>query len=66
MHWFLVISLLNTDEIIVKQMENKAECQKLKKEFNVKVRKKVSGILDVSCEEGEVMETYEVNKDELL
>ena len=67
MEWFLVISMFGTDEVLIKPMQSKMDCVKVQKEFNKKVRKKIKTISDVTCEQGEIMETYEaVNKDEIL
>ena len=69
MEWFLVISMFGTDEVLVKPMQSKMECVKMQQEFNKNVRGKIktSEVKDVTCEMGELMETYEaVDKDEIL
>lgn len=65
MEWFLVISMFGNDEVLIKAMQSKADCVKVQKEFNKKVRKKIKDIKDVSCEQGELMESFEAGvKDE--
>lgn len=68
MHWYLVISMIGSDDLLVKQMESKEECVKVQKEFLAKVAKKVKNFEDISCEEGELMDKIDtgVKKDEVL
>lgn len=67
MEWFLVISLIGSDELLVKRMESKQECVKIQKEFSRKVQGKLKDIRDVTCEQGEVFESYNAGiKDEVL
>jgi len=67
MEWFLVISLIGSDELLVKHMESKQECVKVQEEFSKKVQKKLKDIRDVTCEQGEMFESYNAGvKDEVL
>lgn len=67
MEWFLVISMFGSDELLVKRMESKSECVKVQVEFSKKVRKKIKDIRDVTCEQGEVFESYNAGAtDEVL
>lgn len=67
MEWFLVISLIGSDELLVKHMESKQECVKVQEEFSKKVQKKLKDIRDVTCEQGELFESYNAGvKDEVL
>jgi hypothetical protein len=65
MEWFLVISLYGDPTLLVKPMQSKAECQKTIEKFNKKIKQKLTDnslINSVSCEEGELMESYEVSQ----
>ena len=66
--WFLVISILNSDELLVKEMKSKEECIKVQKEFAKKAQKKIKQIQDVTCEYGSVMNSIQTNspKEEYL
>lgn len=68
MSWFLVISILNSDELLVKEMHSKQECIKVQKEFSKKVQKKIKQIETVTCEYGSVMDSIQTNipKEEYL
>ena len=69
MSWFLVIYMLGSDDLLVKEMPSKEECVKQQKEFIKKVQKKVKELTDITCEEGQVMESIsieEYKKDEIL
>lgn len=57
MKWFLVITMLNSDELLVKEMPSKAECIKQQQEFTKKVLNKIKSIEDITCEEGQIMES---------
>lgn len=63
MEWFLVISMFGSDQVLVKPMYSKIECVKNLKEFNKNIKKKIADsyvIEKVTCEQGELMESYEV------
>lgn len=69
----MVISLYGDPTLLVKPMQSKAECQKSVREFNKKIKQKLTDnslINSVSCEEGELMEIYssplEVNEEEIM
>lgn len=69
MDWFLVISLLNSDELLVKRMHSKEECIQAQTQFNKTARKKIKQIEDVICEEGDIFESYDTGgnkQDEIL
>lgn len=68
MDWFLVISLLNSDELLVKRMHSKEECIQAQTQFNKTARKKIKQIEDITCEQGDIFESYDagVQKDEIL
>lgn len=69
MNWFLVVYMLGSDELLVREMSSKEECIKQQKEFKKKVLKKVKGIQDITCEEGQIMNsisTEENKEDEIL
>lgn len=69
MKWFLVVYMLGSDELLVKEMPSKNECVKQQTEFKKKVMKKVKGVQDITCEEGQIMDsisTEENKKDEVL
>lgn len=68
MKWFLVVYMLGSDELLVKEMPSKAECIKQQKEFTKKVLKKIKSIEDITCEEGQVMDAISTNneKEEVL
>jgi hypothetical protein len=64
MEWFLVISLLASDEVLVKQVSSKTECIKLQTEFKKKMPRNVkSQIESVSCEQGSLLESYKAKGD---
>jgi hypothetical protein len=61
--------MLGSDELLVKEMSSKEECIKQQTEFKKKVLKKVKGIQDITCEEGQIMNsisTEENKEDEIL
>ena len=66
MEWFLVISMFGDPDVLVKPMHSKMECLKLRKEFN-KINKNEL-IESVTCEQGELMESYNVKgeSDEIM
>lgn len=66
--WFLVVYLIGSDEVLVKQMTSKEECIKTQKEFETKVIKKLKSIEAITCEEGSVMEpiSKQGEKEEIL
>lgn len=67
--WFLVVHLINTDELLLKQMPSKQECIKQQKIFKKKINNKFNEIQSISCEEGTVMNTISIedpNEDEIL
>lgn len=66
--WFLVISVVNSDELLVKEMPSEEECIKIQKEFVKKTKKKIKQIQDVTCEYGSVMNSVQTNipKEEYL
>jgi hypothetical protein len=67
MEWFLVISLLASDEVLVKQVSSKAECVKLQSEFKKKMPKNIKNQIEyVSCEQGSVLESYKAQGDSPL
>ena len=69
MNWFLIVYMLGSDELLVKEMSSKEECIKQQTEFKKKVLKKVKGIQDITCEEGQIMNsisTEENKEDEIL
>lgn len=68
MHWFLIVSMFGTDELLVKQLNTRQECLRMAKDFKLKMKKKMNQIEDVYCEEGEIFETYDAGakKDEVL
>ena len=67
MKWFIVVYLLGSDDILVKEMNSKQECMKEQKEFKKKVINRFKEIQDITCEEGEIMNTISRKKeDELL
>lgn len=61
--WYLVIALSNSDELMVKEMPSKKECIKSKNEFMKKFKGKMHDIDSVTCEEGTVMESTTVKKE---
>jgi len=69
MDWFLVITMLNSDELLVKRTHSKQECVQIQSEFKRKVSKKLKQIESISCEQGELMESYDAGgkkEDEVL
>lgn len=58
MNWFLVISLLGSDEVLVKQMESKEKCisEQTVMEKTIKVKKDTLMIESISCEFGYIEE----------
>lgn len=66
--WFLVVYLIGSDEVLVKQMASKQECMTTQKEFEAKVLKKLKNIEAITCEEGSVMEptSKKTEKEEIL
>lgn len=54
MKWFLLIFLLNSDEILVKQFDTQKQCEKHKK-----ILKKTFTKEELTCEKGEIFEQYE-------
>ena len=69
MDWFLIISMLHSDELLVKRTESYKECIKLEKQFNKKIKHRHKDIDKVYCEQGEIFETYDAggnNSDENL
>jgi hypothetical protein len=56
MKWILLISIFNSDDLLVKEYNTQKECVQIKKEFLKKVKNK--SIKSVSCEEGTIMESY--------
>lgn len=53
--WFLVVYLVGSDDVLIKEMPSKQECIKTQKEFEVKVLKKIKNIEAITCEEGSVL-----------
>lgn len=67
MHWFLVISLIGSDDLLIKQMPSKGDCVKTQEEFKNKMPGKIRGQIEyISCEEGELMESYKTKSEEVL
>lgn len=69
MRWFLVIYMLGSNDLLVKEMPSKEECVKQQTQFKKKVLQRIKTIEDITCEEGEIMEsisTEENKKDEIL
>lgn len=64
--WYLVISMVGTDEILVKQMESKAACVKAQQQFLKKGAKKFKNLADITCEEGLIFEQKTTTKEETL
>ena len=66
--WFLVVYLVGSDEVLVKQMTSEQECIKTQREFEAKVLKKIKNIEAITCEEGSVMESTskKSEKEEIL
>lgn len=67
--WFLVVYMLGSDELLVKEMPSKEECVKQQTDFKKKALKKIKSIEDITCEEGQIMNsisTEENKKDEIL
>lgn len=59
MHWYLVVNLLGSDDLLVKQMESKQDCIKEQKIMQNKIKNKIKYISDITCEEGMIFEQYE-------
>ena len=68
MNWFLVITMLGSDDLLVKQMNSREECLQVKQQFINKAAKKIKTLGDITCEEGMVIEKFDtgVEKDEIL
>ena len=67
MHWFLVISLIGSDDLLVKEMSSKGDCIKTQEEFKKKMPGKIKGQIEyIGCEEGELMESYKAKSEEIL
>ncbi len=67
MEWFLIISVFGNEELLVKRMGSKEECIRVQKEFSKKAQKKIKDIRDVSCERGEIFESFNAGvTDEVL
>jgi hypothetical protein len=66
--WFLVITVANSDELLVKEMRSKEECIKVQKQFAKKAQKKIRQIQDVTCEYGTITNPIPANapKEEYL
>jgi hypothetical protein len=61
--------MLNSDELLVKRTHSKQECVQIQSEFKRKVSKKLKQIESISCEQGELMESYDAGgkkEDEVL
>jgi len=54
MKWFLLISLLNSAAILIKEFDTKKQCEKHKKTLE-----KVFTKEELTCEQGEIFEEYE-------
>lgn len=59
MHWYLVVNLLGSDDLLVKQMESKQDCIKEQKIMQSKIKNKIKYISDITCEEGTIFQQYE-------
>lgn len=68
MNWYLVVTLLGSDDLLVKEMTSKEECVKEQKIMQNKIKKKIKYISDITCEEGTIFQQYENAgaKDEVL
>lgn len=55
MHWYLIISMFSTDELLVKQMNTKKECISIQKQIT-KTIKHNKDVRQISCEQAEIME----------
>lgn len=62
MHWFLIIYMFSTDDLLVTEVESKKECIQLKKKF-IKTLKNNKDIKSIECEEGEIMDSYKKEED---
>lgn len=54
--WYLVVSLAGTDEVYVREMPSKAACIKEQSVLLKKGIKRVKDVVDVTCEEGKIIE----------
>jgi hypothetical protein len=62
--WYLVISLNNSDELLVKEMPSKIECIKQQELFLKKIKDKQ---YTIDCQEGAIMEQLPAkNKEQTL
>lgn len=57
--WYLVVTLIGSDDLLVKEMTSKEECIKEQKMMMSKVKKKIKYISDITCEEGTIFQQYE-------
>ncbi len=62
--WYLVVSLAGTDDIYVREMPSKAACIKEQNVLLKKGIKRVKDVIDVTCEEGKIIEP-ETNRPEI-
>lgn len=58
MHWYLIISMFSTDELLVKQMTSKKECTQLQRQIT-KVIKRNKDVKQIECQQAEMMEQVE-------
>ena len=63
--WFLVISIVGSDELLIKQMHSKEECIYSQQAFKAKINteKLKVKIENVTCEEGAVEEPQTPHKE---
>lgn len=64
MKWFLVVTMFGSDDLLVKEMPSKHECEIIQKQFLKKAAKKVKDFESITCEEGFLMKQYDIGVDE--
>lgn len=60
MNWFLVISLFSTDDVLIRQFNDKSTCEIYKTEHLAEF-KKDPDIKDLECAEGSVLSQQQDN-----
>lgn len=58
MKWYLIFSLYNTDDLLLKEMESREQCQATLKEFIKEAGSRIDTIKDITCEEGIIVKQY--------
>lgn len=58
MHWFLVIYLFSTDELLITEYNTQKECVAVEKKVRKVLMKNNKDVKDITCEEGEILESY--------